>query len=167
MAAIDPSADPEGDEDEISHPRATLKVMRIPLGEEDLSDEDSGSDIDMDEMDAKFGDIEDIDGDGDSSEDEDLNGGPSDPAKSKKAKRAAALAKMLKGEDMDVDSDDEDMPNGVNGIAKSKKAKGKMPAGEDEDEDDSDMTSDAEGGEIEEFVICTLDPNKVCNSPLR
>lgn len=162
MAAIDPSADPEGDEDEVSHPRATLKVMRIPLGE-DYSDEDSGSDIDMDDMDAKFGDVGDLEDDSDSSDNEDVNGGPSDPTKSKKGKAQAAIAKLLKDEGMDVDSDeDEDIPNGINGIGKSKKAKGKMPAGEDEDEDDSEIDSDEEGGEIEEFVICTLDPNKVC-----
>ena len=166
MAAIDPSAEAEGDEDEISHPRATLKVMRVPLGEDYLSDEDSGSDVDMDEMDAKFGDVEDLDEDGDSSDDEDLNGGPSDPTKSKKAKREAVqkeIEALLEKEGMDVDDvSDEDIPNGINGNAKSKKAKDKMPAGEDEDEDDSDIDSDEMGGEVEEFVICTLDPTKVC-----
>lgn len=165
MAAIDPSADAEGDEDEISHPRATLKLIRVPIGEE-LSDEDSGSDIDMDEMDAKFGDIEDVDGEDNSSDDEDVNGGPSDPTKSKKAKREAVqkeIEALLENEGMDVDDDsDEDVPNGINGIAKSNKAKGKMPAGEDGDEDDSDLDSDEEGGEMDEYVICTLDPNRVC-----
>lgn len=159
MAAIDPSADPEGDEDEIARPRATLKILRLPLDAEDL-DEDSGSD---DEMDVEeFSDIEDLDED--DSDDEDVKGGPSDPAKSKQAKREAAekeIKKLLEEEGMDVD-DDDDEPNGVNGTVKSSKAKGKMPAGEeDEDEEGSDL-DDEEGGEVEEFVICTLDPTKVC-----
>ena len=58
-----------------------------------------------------------------------------------------------------IDVDDAEKPNGVNGIAKSSKAKGKMPASDEDDDEDSE--EDSEGGEIEEFVICTLDPNQV------
>lgn len=169
MAAIDPSAEPEGDEDETARPRATLKVLRLPLGEDDELDSDD--EMDIEDMDAQFGES---DSDSDEEEDEDVVGGPSDPAKSKKAKREAArqqIRELLESEGMDVDDEDEDeedglegLVNGINGTAKSSKALGKMPkSDEDEDEDDSDLSDfDEEGAEIEEFVICTLDPNNVC-----
>lgn len=161
MAAIDPSAEPEGDEGAI--PRATLKVMRQSL----LDDNDSeDSDFDQEQMERIL--AEDY---SDESEDEDedgLNGGPSDPEKSKKAKLEAArkdVAKLLDEEGMDIDDDEK--PNGVNGVVKSPKAKGKMPASdsdEDEDDEDDEDLDDEEDGEIEEYVICTLDPSKVCTS---
>lgn len=63
---------------------------------------------------------------------------------------------------MDVDTD-KDIANGVNGIVKSAKAKGKMPASdEDEDEDEDEDGSDLDI-EPETFVLCTLDPEKVCH----
>lgn len=161
MAAIDPTAESMGPSD--APLRATLKVFRQPLLDEfeddfDEDDEDD-EDFDADEMDRILAG-EDSDS---SDDDEEVNGGPSDPAKSKKAKKEQARAeikKLLDAEGMDVD--EEDAPNGVNGTSKSKKAIGKMPAGgEEEDEDDSEIDSDDEG-EIEEFVICTLDTDKVC-----
>lgn len=154
MAAIDPSAEPEGDEGAI--PRATLKVIRQSL----LDDEDEDSDFDQEEMERMLAE-EYSDEDDD---DEDINGGPSDPAKSKKGKLAAAkrdVAKLLE-EGMDVDDADDEKPNGVNGVAKSPKAKGKMPASVSDEDGDSEIDSDDEIDEIEEYVICTLDPNKVC-----
>lgn len=165
MAAIDPSAEPEGDDGEVARPRATLKVLRLPLGEDD---DDSDDDLDIDELDAQFGES-DSEEDSEDDDDEDLNGGPSDPAKSKKARQEAAAAQikqllMDEGMDVDDDEDDEDIPNGINGTTKSSKALGKLPKGdddEDEDEDDSDLDEDDMGAEIEEFVICTLDPEKV------
>ena len=167
MAAIDPSADPEGDEDEIARPRATLKVLRLPLDAEDFEgDSDSEDDIDMEDMEGRFGDVEDLDTD--ESEEEDVNGGPSDPSKSKQAKRDAlrkAIEKEIAAEGVDVDMDVDDLddgePNGVNGIVKSSKAKGKMPASDEDDEDEDSEIDSEEGGEVEEFVICTLDPSKV------
>ena len=153
MAAIDPSAEPEGDEGAV--PRATLKVIRQPLCQDE--DDEDDSDFDQMEMDRMLADGE----DGESSEDDGVNGGPSDPQKSKKAQREAArdeIKKLLEEEGMDVD----EVPNGVNGTAKSLKGKGKMPKSvEDEDESDEE-SDDLEGGEMEKFVICTLDPTKVC-----
>lgn len=140
MAAIDPDAPPEFDaETEGKPPRATLKIVRPPPGMdlEDDSDDDDYEDGDEDE------DMED-------SEDE-SNGGPSDPAKLKQARQAAALK----------DSDDD----GSNGedvdlkAAISKLIKGKDRATGDDDSD-SDVS---EGLEMEEVVVCTLDPTKVCS----
>ena len=150
MAAIDPSAEPEGEDDAV--PRATLKLIRRPLDDESDEEDDE---FDIDEMEAMLAEQEEDD-DEDSDDDEDLKGGPSDPAKTKKARREAAAKQLqaLAEEEMDLD---EDMPNGVSGSKKSAKALGKMPASDDSDEDEDD---DGEG-ELEEFVLCTLDPSKV------
>ncbi|RMY15398.1 hypothetical protein D0867_06840 [Hortaea werneckii] len=70
---------------------------------------------------------------------------------------------MLMEEGMDVDEDD----SKPNGVAKSAKAKGKMPASDEEDdEDDEDDDDMSDEGEVEEFVICTLDPQKNYQQPL-
>ena len=157
MAAIDPTAELEGDEGAV--PRATLKIIR----QIDDDDEDSDGDDDMGLGLAEYDDSDEDDED----EDDEVSGGPSDPEKSNKAKREAAqkeIKKLLEEDGMDVDDDAK--PNGVNGVVKSTKAKGKMPASkDDEDEEDEDdlEDDDLEGGEIEEFVVCTLDPNKVSN----
>lgn len=153
MAAIDPSAEPEGDVK-----RATLKIIRQPLDMDDYSDEDDeDEDFDPAEMDAILAEGSDDDDD-ESEDDDEANGGPSDPKKTKAARKAAAqaaLKKLLEQDDMDVD---EAQTNGVNG-KKSSKALGKMPASDEEDDDEDDDSED--GAEIEEFVICTLDPNGV------
>ncbi|KAK3709003.1 peptidylprolyl isomerase fpr3 [Vermiconidia calcicola] len=164
MAAIDPSADPEGDEGAV--PRATLKVIRQSLlDDEDYDEEDSDDDdFDREQMEhilaAEASDVSDDD-------DEAVNGGPSDPAKSKKAKVQKQIAKLLEAASMDVDDDEDEKPNGFNGVAKSAKAKGKMPASDEDedDEEDSDM-DDSEGGEIDEYVVCTLDSSKLYQQPL-
>lgn len=153
MAAIDPTAEPEGEEG--APPRATLKIMRRPIGMDDESDDDSEGSFDADEMEAMLAEEDDDDDDED---DEMVNGGPSDPSKSKKA-RVAAIKKMLADEVMDVDGEDE-KPALTNGVAKSAKSKGKMPAS-DEDEDEEEDDESDEDGEIEEFILCTLDPQKV------
>ena len=153
MAAIDPSAEPEGDVK-----RATLKIIRQPLDMDDYSDEDDeDEDFDPAEMDAILAEGSDDDDD-ESEDDDEANGGPSDPKKTKAARKAAAqaaLKKLLEQDDMDVD---EAQTNGVNG-KKSSKALGKMPASDEEVDDEDDDSED--GAEIEEFVICTLDPNGV------
>jgi hypothetical protein len=160
MAAIDPSATPEGDEG--APVRATLKIIRQPLIYDDSEDdEDDENDFDPAEMERMLAEES---SDDDEDDEEDAAGGPSDPTKTKAARKAAAreaIKKLLEGDDgMDVD---ETKSNGI----KSAKARGKMPASdeddddEDDDEDDSDL-EDMEGGEIEEFVICTLDAEKVC-----
>ncbi|KAL1310925.1 hypothetical protein AAFC00_001150 [Neodothiora populina] len=148
MAAIDPSAEPEGDS---KHPRATLKIIRAPLID---MDDDEDSDFDVDEMDAMLASDE----DGEESSDEEANGGPSDPAKSKKARKAAAVKQLKKelAEEMEVD----DAP---------KKGKGKvLDIKEDfeDDDEDSEEDSDEEDFEPEEFVLCTLDPSKHYQQPL-
>ncbi|KAL6150578.1 peptidylprolyl isomerase fpr3 [Exserohilum turcicum] len=167
MAAIDPDAEPQFDEDH-KHARATLKLIRMP--------EDYDMDDDEDDEDYEEGDIEaiaarlraagalpelDSDMSDDDSEDE-KNGGPSDPAKSKKAKQAALTKKMqeeLEADDMEIDG----MTNGAKG-----KAKGKAKATEDDlsDEDDEDDDDDDEDDEPEELVLCTLDPEKHYQQPL-
>lgn len=163
MAAIDPDAEPQID-DEHKHPRATLKLIRVP------SDYDSEDD---DDEDYEEGDIEAIaarlraagalpEADSDMSDSEDSenekNGGPSDPARSKKAKQAALTKKLqeeLEADEMDIDG----MTNGKG------KAKGKAKVTDDDDlsdEDDDDDEDDED--EPEELVLCTLDPEKVCLS---
>ena len=161
MAAVDPDAEPEGDEG--APQRATLRIIREPISAEDFGEDYSDNSEDEDEFDAD--EMERILAEADSEDDEDeeqVNGGPSDPAKSKKARKAAAekeIKKLLNGDGMDVD---EKKTNGVNGV--SKKSKGKMPASdEDEDEDDEEDSDEDSDGEVEEFVICTLDPHKVCS----
>ncbi|KAI4730275.1 hypothetical protein E4T49_01872 [Aureobasidium sp. EXF-10728] len=137
MAAIDPSAEPEFDEDtKGKKPRATLKIIRAPL---QMEDDEDDSDFDPEEMDMMLA--------SDDEEDEsDDDAGPSDPAKSKKARKAAAAKQLLEElEGMDVDSP-------------KVKGKGKVQA-DDEDEEESDEDDeDDEEFEPEEFVLCTLDP---------
>ena len=160
MAAIDPSAEPEHSEGGNAQPRATLKLIRAPLID---MDDDEDSEFDPEEMDAMLASDE----DGEESSDEEANGGPSDPAKSKKARKAAAVRQLIKelGEDMDVD----EAPKGKG------KGKGKMidisedfddDDEEEEDDDEEDSDDDEEDFEPEEFVLCTLDPSKVCGPRL-
>jgi FK506-binding nuclear protein len=161
MAAIDPDAEPQFDEDH-KHARATLKLIRMPedfdMDDEDDEDYEEG---DIEAIAARLraaGALPELDSDmsDDDSEDE-KNGGPSDPAKSKKAKQAALTKKMqeeLEADDMEIDG----MTNGAKG-----KAKGKAKATDDDlsDEDDEDDDDDDEDDEPEELVLCTLDPEKV------
>ncbi|KFY93750.1 hypothetical protein V498_04272 [Pseudogymnoascus sp. VKM F-4517 (FW-2822)] len=149
MAAIDPSApiDPEAPEGSVA--RATLKLIREPIGPQDEED-DSEADDDDEYMRAL---LSGPDSEEDDSE-EDEEAGPSDPAKSKKARKQAALEELLAS--IDKDDSDEDMED------EPKKVKGKSKAAaleEDDDEEDSDE-DDEEDMEIEEFVICTLDAEK-------
>lgn len=161
MAAIDPSAEPEGEEGVI--PRATLKVIRQSLlDDEDDEYDDDDSDFDQEQMERLLAEEYSDDSDED---DEEVNGGPSDPSKSKKAKLAAAkrdIQKMIEEDGMEVDEDDseddDDVLNGINGFTKSAKALGKLPASDEDEDEDSDDMSDVE---VEEYVICTLDPTKV------
>ncbi|KAF9701521.1 hypothetical protein EKO04_001154 [Ascochyta lentis] len=161
MAAIDPSAEPQIDQ-EHKVPRATLRIIRVPM---DLDDEDDEDDEDFDGEDVesiiaklRAGGVALPEEDEDSEEDseEEANGGPSDKAKSKKAKEAALkkkIAQELAEDEMEIDA--------VNG-----KGKGKISAGEDSDEDDLDDDEDDEEDEIEEFVLCTLDPERNFQQPL-
>jgi FK506-binding nuclear protein len=165
MAAIDPDAEPQVDE---SHkvPRATLKLIRVPMDfdEDDEDDDEDYEEGDIEAIAARLraaGALPEADSDmSDSDESEnEKNGGPSDPAKSKKAKQAALTKKLqqdLEADDMEID---DSMTNGVNG-----KSKGKAKVTEDDlSEEDSDEEDD-EDEEIEELVLCTLDPERVRRS---
>lgn len=156
MAAIDPSAAPQIDEDTPT-PRATLKLIRVPM---DLNDED---DLDIDDSDVESiaarlraaGALPDVDSD--DSETEANGAGPSDPAKSKKAKEAA-LTKKLQQELEDEMEIDNSIANGANS-----KGKGKATDLDMSDEDDSEFDED---DEPEEFVLCTLNPESHYQQPL-
>ncbi|KKA21534.1 Peptidylprolyl isomerase [Rasamsonia emersonii CBS 393.64] len=137
MAAIDPDAAPEYEDDYDSSkpPRATLKIVRPPPG------------MDMDEDDDDYEDESDED-----SEDEEINGGPSDKEKAKKLREAAARKEMedaMDEDDSDGAGEEVDMKSAI-----SKLIKGKAPA-KDGDDDDDDESLD-----LEEIVVCTLDPEK-------
>jgi hypothetical protein len=153
MAAIDPTEEAELNEStkDSSRPRATLKIVRQAEGDEDnedymrelLGDSDSGSDDE-------------------SESDEEANGGPSDPAKSKKARKAAALKQLMESINAASDEEMEDADKAVNGAKANKKGKAKATSDNEEEDDEED--SDDEELELEEYVLCTLDPEKASHS---
>jgi FK506-binding nuclear protein len=163
MAAIDPSADAiEGDGDHKT-PRATLKIITLAEDDEDDDDweDEDGDDVDSLRARLREAGVLGSEDDSDLSEDdesvEETNGGPSDPAKSKAAKREA-LAKKLKEEAAAEEMEIDQMTNG--------KSKGKAKAvNGDISEDDSEGDSEDGVDVDEELVLCTLDPEKV-SSPL-
>lgn len=135
MAAIDPDAAPQYEDDVDSKPpRATLRLVRPPPGME--LDEDYEDEEDSEEE----------------SNDEEVNGGPSDKEKAKRLKEAAALKVLADAMDED-DSEGEEEVDIKTAI--SKLIKGKAPATDGDSDDDSDEELD-----LEEIVICTLDPEK-------
>ena len=152
MAAIDPTAEPEGD---ASPPRATLKLIRRPLSEM-LEDDDEDSE---DEAMAALlnGDADELDsGSSDDDDDEEVNGGPSDPSKSKRARKEAAAKEALQAL---KDEDANDMEVDGIGAHATKKSKGKSKILDEDDLDESESSVDPR--EVETFVICTLDPVQV------
>lgn len=154
MAAIDPSVAAEVQEtaNGTARPRATLKIVRQPQGSED--DEES-----QEYMRALLAESDSED-DSEEEEEEETNGGPSDPNKSKKARKAAALQQLM--ETLGGDSDDE-MEDAPSGTKAAKKGKAKASS-DDEEESDEESDEDDEEIEVEEFVLCTLDPEKVNNT---
>jgi FK506-binding nuclear protein len=147
MAALDPTQAPEADEDGNvpAVPRATLKILKG----QDNGDEDEDDSYLDGLLNGEYSDEDD-------SEDEEANGGPSDPSRSKKARQEAAIKKLIEAAQNDEDSDEEmDEADGL----KSKKGKGKA-SDEDDDEVDEDSEDEDEAG-LEEFVICTLDTERV------
>lgn len=141
MAAIDPDETPELEDGvDPSRPRATLKIIRPPPGLDLDEEEDSDEDDEDDEED---------------SDDEETNGGPSDKEKARKLKEAAVLKDMEEDDDEEDDDDDEDEEFDLQ-AAISKLVKGKAPATDEDDDDESD-----EGLDVDEMVVCTLDPEKV------
>lgn len=160
MAAIDPSepAELEDTPNGTTRPRATLKIIR-QTG--DFEDDDSEDDSEDEEYMRALLAESDSDDEDEEAEDE-ANGGPSDPSKSKKARKQAALAQLMESIKSNDDSDQEmeDATEGTNGVKADKKGKAKASS-DDEEEDSSDDDDDDEGIEVEEFVLCTLDPEKV------
>ncbi|PYH37444.1 kinase-like protein [Aspergillus neoniger CBS 115656] len=152
MAAIDPDEAPEYEDgfDSNKRPRATLKLVRAPPGLDLEGEDDDDEDWEDDE-------------DEDSEDDEEVNGGPSDKEKARKLKLAAARKELEDAMDEDDDEDEDDEEGEFDlKAAISKLIKGKAPANDDEE---SDAESD-EGLELDETVICTLDPEKNCQQPL-
>jgi FK506-binding nuclear protein len=154
MAAIDPTEAPEADDDGNipDKPRATLKLIRQKFA--DLDDE-----MDNEYLEALMGGSDDEE----DSDEEDANGGPSDPSKSKKAKAEAALQKLIQAAQEEQDDSDDEMADAdgkANGKKGKKAAKGKEPA-TSSDDDEEDSEDDDEGYDLEEFVICTLDTERV------
>ena len=164
MAAIDPTAEPElENSDDKQPPRSTLKVVRIPDHLFDSDDDDSDDDDFVDGLEDDDEDSE------DDEDDEEVNGGPSEK-KSKKQALLEALAKdEEEDEDMADDDDDEDDDDEADAKAiamlekliKNSKGKGKGKAIEGEDISDDDEDSDDESIEMDEVVVCTLDPTQV------
>ncbi|KIW99068.1 uncharacterized protein Z519_00731 [Cladophialophora bantiana CBS 173.52] len=157
MAAIDPSAEPElEDPDDKRPPRATLKLIRVPAG---LLDEDDDFEDDEDYL---PGLDDDDDEEDDEDIDEEVNGGPSE----KKSKAKAAGDSEDDDEDMDDEDDEDDDEDDAAAIArlsklmKSAKGKGKAKALDGEDGDDEEEDEDDEALEMDEVVVCTLDPEK-------
>ena len=134
MAAIDPTAEPEGD----APHRATLKLIRRAPGYDEDEDED-----DEDIKALLNGDDEDSE-----SSDEEMNGGPSDPSKSGKARRETAAKATLEAAQAEMDLDEP---------SKKDKGKGKLVFSEDSDnEDGGDMSAG-----LQSYVLCTLNPIQV------
>lgn len=145
MAAIDPDEAPEFEDGDSSKPsRATLKIIRPPPG------------LDMDESDDE--DYSDEEDDEEDSDDEEVNGGPSDKEKARKLKQAAAQKELEEAMEEDDDEDEDDSGFDLK-AAISKLIKGKAPATDDDEEDDDESE---EGLDLDENVVCTLAPEKVC-----
>ncbi len=73
-----------------------------------------------------------------------------------------ALKELLDSLDNDSDEEMDDAPNGVGKVDKKGKAKATDDEEEDEEDDEEDDDdNDDEELELQELVICTLDPEKV------
>ncbi|ESZ92915.1 hypothetical protein SBOR_6688 [Sclerotinia borealis F-4128] len=160
MAAIDPT-EVTGDVKAGVKSRSTLKIIRQSSAEDEDSEDDEGLD---DLLQALLAD--DNSGlDEDSEDDEETNGGPSDPSKSRKAQKEAALQELLAAIGKD-DSDDEMEDVSVKKVAKKGKAKAAVVEEEEEDDESEGGSDDGEEIEIEEYVLCTLDPENHYQQPL-
>lgn len=153
MAAIDPTAAPEADEEGNlpAMPRSTLKIIKQADNPDSDDEEDDGA---LEKLLA--GGDSDEDGSDEDESEEEANGGPSDPAKSKKSRREAAIKKLLAATELESDDEMEDADAQPNGKSK----KGKEKASED-DEDDEEEDSDEEELDMEDYVVCTLDTERV------
>lgn len=171
MAALDPTAEPEVDDSKNapSIPRSTLRLVKRAFSSynEDEYNEDEDDELSEEYMSALLG--------GSDDEDEEANGGPSDLSKAKKQKQAAAIKKLLEAAN-GVGSDDEEMedaeakPKKGKKAAPSAKGKGKAVVEEEEDseeeEEEDEEDDDSEAGDLENFVVCTLDTERNYQQPL-
>ncbi|KAL8705515.1 MAG: hypothetical protein Q9201_001390 [Fulgogasparrea decipioides] len=170
MAAINPTAEPEhtGSANGDVPPRATLKLIydRSGSGDDENSEEDS-EEAAGDLLQTLMGQVSDDEDEEDesSSDDEDVNGGPSDPSKSKKARKQAAAEQLMKALQAN-ESEDELEVDAANGFPPKKRNKGKGKATSSEDEEDSEGEEVDDDADMEEVVICTLDPQKNYQQPL-
>ena len=160
MAAIDPTAEAEREDvDDTSKPRATLKIVRFPYADSDLEDFDDDEDMEDSEL------LDGLDSDEDSS-DEGINGGPSARklVNGKTSKTKQILDKddedMEDPEDEDEDDEDDDEEQAKAILKKLMKGKAKADGADDSDDDEVDLDDDDEL-EIDETVVCTLDPEQV------
>lgn len=152
MAAIDPTAPPQADSEGNvpAVPRSTLKFVKRRV---------EGSD-DEEDFDHEY--FEKLLGNGDDEEDSesDEEAGPSDPAKSRKARREAAIKQLLEATNEESDDEMEDADAKPNGKSK----KGKAKASEEDEEESEDDEDDEE--DLEEFVVCTLDTERNYQQPI-
>ena len=151
MAAIDPSAQAatNGAVNGDVPLRATLKMIRLPM------DDESDDDEDEDEEDYNMAEL--LDESDSDSDDEDTNGGPSDPEKSPKARKQAMIDNFKSA--VNESKEDHEM-DGVNGVAKVNKGKGRATDEDESEESDEDLL---EPEDVQELVLCTLDPAQVCH----
>ncbi|UPK98780.1 hypothetical protein LCI18_009715 [Fusarium solani-melongenae] len=161
MAAVDPTQEPEADgEGNVpSVPRSTLRLVKRAFP--GLDDEDEDDEVDDEYLRALLAGEDD-----ESDSDEEANGGPSDPAKSKKQKQAEAIKKLIESAQAESDEDEEMEDAKPKGKGKDK-GKGKaVEEDSDEDDEDDDSDLDSEGADLENFVICTLDTERNYQQPL-
>ncbi|KAK4184166.1 hypothetical protein QBC35DRAFT_541032 [Podospora australis] len=88
----------------------------------------------------------------------DEEAGPSDPSKSKKARREAAIKQLLAATKEELDGEIEDADAKPNGKRKKGKAKA---AAKDKEESEEDEESDDDDKVFEESLVCTLDSERV------
>ncbi|TQV97287.1 hypothetical protein V2A60_000090 [Cordyceps javanica] len=159
MAAVDPTEEPEADEDGNipKIPRSTVRLVKRAFPG---LDDDEDDEIDDEYMKALLAASDDDD------EDDEENGGPSDPSKSKKSNQAAAIKKLLAATQDDDDEDMEDAPAKSKGKGKGKAAEEEDDDDDEDDDEDDDDEDDEEGADLENFVICTLDTEKNYQQPL-
>ncbi|KAI9725543.1 MAG: peptidylprolyl isomerase fpr4 [Chrysothrix sp. TS-e1954] len=157
MAAIDPSSHPasNGTVNGDVPARATLKMIRLPMDDE--SDEDDDEEDEEDEEDYNMADL--LDESESDSDDEAVNGGPSDPEKSPKARKEAMVENFKNAVE---EAKDDTETDGINGVDKKNKGKGR--AIDEESEESVDDLASPE--DVQELVLCTLDPTQHYQQPL-
>jgi len=146
MAAIDPTEKLTGDGQTNGDvlPRATLKMICIPVSPEDSDDDDDDEEDDDDEDSYDMAQL--LDDVASEDDDDDEDGDDEKGAESRKA-IAEKLMKALAagGDDMEVDA----------------ATTGKDKEDADADEDEDELYSQDIFDSAKEVILCTLDPSKV------